>query len=107
MSTQLNAQNSSKLKKDTLTVYGICEMCKTRIENAVNALEGVAASNWNEKTKVLMVMFEPSKLMLKEIHAAVSKIGYRTPLLPAEQSGYDKLPYCCREKGACTPIKSN
>jgi hypothetical protein len=42
---------TTTIKTATLKVWGSCEMCKTRIENAVKS-EGATAATWDDKTKM-------------------------------------------------------
>lgn len=92
----LDAQNLIKLQTDTFTVYGNCEMCKSRIEKSLKELDGVSAALWRINTKVLTVVYNSKIVGLEQIHLTISKLGYKTTKLFADQSGYNELPYCCR-----------
>ena len=48
-------------KTETIKVSGKCEMCKARIEKAAK-VEGVTKADWNEKTKMLTLVYDPAKV---------------------------------------------
>lgn len=47
-------------KTETLQVSGNCDMCKARIEKAAK-VEGVSKADWDQKSMVLTVTFDPAK----------------------------------------------
>jgi periplasmic mercuric ion binding protein len=79
-------------------VSGNCDMCKKRIENAVD-VKGVKTAVWDMQTKMLTVKFQPSKIKEEEIKQRVAKAGYDTPGFSADEADYNKLPECCRYRG--------
>jgi len=87
-----------ELKTEKFKVYGNCGMCESRIETTVTALEGVTKANWDEKTQMLEVSFDQSKLKLDDIHKAVAKVGHDTEKAKAEDEVYNALPSCCQYK---------
>jgi len=56
-------QKTASTKTETFKVWGVCEMCKTRIEKAVKAT-GATSADWNTETKMLTVAFNPAKTNL-------------------------------------------
>ncbi|MCD6091015.1 MAG: heavy-metal-associated domain-containing protein [Bacteroidales bacterium] len=82
-------------KAEKIKVYGNCGMCETRIEKAVNAIDGVSAADWNKETKMLKVSFDESKTDIHKVHMAVAKVGHDTKKYKADDSVYNKLPSCC------------
>jgi copper chaperone CopZ len=83
-------------KTEKIEVKGNCGMCETRIEKAVNAVDGVSTANWVKKTKKLAVTFDDTKTNLDKIEVAVAKVGHDTPKHKASTEVYNKLPDCCK-----------
>jgi copper chaperone CopZ len=79
----------------TFKVYGNCEMCKESIENAVD-VKGVRAAEWDMKTSLITVTFQPSKITLDKIHERIAAIGYDTDLKTADSIVYNNLTPCCK-----------
>lgn len=91
----------SATKKDTMTVLGSCGQCKTRIEEAAY-VKGVKHAEWNKKTKVLTLVYNPKKTSLSKVETAVNKVGHDTAHSKAEDKEYNKLPSCCAYRtGTC------
>ena len=82
-------------KTEKIKVKGNCGMCETRIEKAVNAVEGVSKADWNKETKILEVAFDDAKTTTDKIEIAVAKVGHDTPHHKAPDEVYEKLPDCC------------
>lgn len=83
-------------KTEKIKVYGNCGMCETRIEKAVNAVEGVSKADWDKKTKMLEVTFDDAKTNIHKVHMAVAAVGHDTDMHKAKDEVYDKLPGCCK-----------
>ena len=43
-------------KKESFKVWGICEMCKTTIDKAAGAIEGVKRASWSLANKKISVV---------------------------------------------------
>ncbi len=69
-------------------------MCKARIEKAVS-VEGVAKADWNSKTKMLAVTYNPSKTSVDAISKKAAEAGHDTEKYKADDKVYDALPGCC------------
>jgi len=54
-----------------------CAACSKAVERNVRKLDGVVEGNVNLATEKLTVIYEPSKLRLSDIKAAVVKAGYK------------------------------
>ena len=81
--------------KESVTVYGNCGMCKTRIEKAaINA--GATAAKWNDESKLLSVSFASSKTSLENIEKAVAAVGHDTKNFSASDEVYNELHGCCQ-----------
>lgn len=50
-------------------------------------------------TKILTVIYNPSKTDALKIRIAVTRIGYDADSLSAEPKAYERLPDCCRKGG--------
>ena len=83
-------------KTEKIKVYGNCGMCESRIEKAVNAVDGVSKADWNKDTKMLEVTFNDAKTDVHKVHMAVAKVGHDTDMHKAKDEVYNKLPACCK-----------
>ena len=75
-------------------VYGTCEMCKHRIEEAAKG-KGVSSVNWDVNTKMLSLVYTPAITTLEKIHKRISAVGHDTELEKANDPVYKDLPACC------------
>lgn len=87
-----------------ILVKGNCELCKERIENAMD-IPGVSFAEWNKETKMLTVRFNDKKISIEEIHAKMSNIGYATNKVTANPQQQAKLDKCCQPKSCDTKKK--
>ncbi|HYQ57910.1 MAG TPA: cation transporter [Draconibacterium sp.] len=83
-------------KTEKIKVYGNCSMCETRIEKAVNAVDGVSKADWDKDTKMLEVSFDDAKTDIHKVHMAVAEVGHDTDMHKAKDEVYDALPSCCK-----------
>ncbi len=79
-----------------LTVQGLCEMCKERIEKTAKAVNGVYTASWDLKTKQLHLGFDPAKTSVDAVAKAIAKAGHDTDKYKADKATYDALPDCCK-----------
>ena len=77
-------------------VRGNCGMCKTTIEKAANAVEGVASANWDVDKKKIDVSFDDTKTDAMAIHKAIAASGYDTEKVNGNEDAYKNLPGCCQ-----------
>jgi len=82
-------------KTDTLKVAGNCGMCKTRIEKAAK-IDGVTKAEWNDETKLLTLVYEPSKVKTDDVLKKIAAVGHDTEKFKADDKVYAKLPGCCQ-----------
>ena len=87
---------AGKPKTETFKVYGNCGMCEKTIEKAAKGVKGVKKADWNKKTKMMEVTFDPEKTTMKEIHQAIADVGYDTKEVKAKDEVYNKLHSCCK-----------
>ncbi len=76
-------------------VYGICGMCKSRIEKAANTVEGVKSADWDIATRILTLEID-SIFDESQLHKAVNAVGHDTELSKAGQKAYNALDDCCK-----------
>ena len=68
---------ATMLEHITLTAPGIsCAHCVMTIKEDVGALAGVASVEANEATKEVDVRFDPSRVSVAQIEAAMDEAGY-------------------------------
>lgn len=82
-------------KTETFKVWGNCDLCKARIEKAIKA-EGVTNADWNTKTKLLTVTFDPSKTNKDALSKKLASVGHDTEKYRADDKAYNALDACCQ-----------
>jgi copper chaperone CopZ len=87
----VNAQNKVE---DNIWVDGICEMCKVRIENALD-VNGVWVAEWNVETKNLHVVYKPKKITKEQICTLLNEVGHDTEVSKATDEQYNSVHKCC------------
>lgn len=92
-STAIFAANA--IKTETIKVAGNCETCKARIEKAAK-VTGVTKADWNEKTKVLTLVYDPAKVKSDDVQKKIAAVGHDTPKYKATTAVYNALPGCCK-----------
>jgi len=88
--------NPGKVKVQ-FKVEGICDMCKTTIENAA-FLKGVKLAQWDKNSSIITVVYKPEKVSEDAIHKSIAASGYDTEKVKATDKAYNSLPNCCRYK---------
>lgn len=86
----------AQTKTDKFEVKGNCELCKSRIEKAAKAVDGVSTANWDKETKMLQVSFDSNKTTTHSIQMAIADAGHDTPMHKAKDEVYNALPACCK-----------
>jgi mercuric ion binding protein len=82
-------------KTETLNVSGNCDLCKARIEKAVK-IDGVTKVDWNSKSKILSVTFDPLKINMDQISMKIARVGHDNSKVKANNIAYNALPGCCK-----------
>lgn len=90
--------NVNGIKNETVSVNGVCGMCKKRIEAACFTVRGVKSAVWSAEKQALIVSFDASKTDLDAVKKKVASVGHDAPPFAAEKKVYDKLPPCCKYK---------
>ena len=82
-------------KSETIKVWGVCELCKDRIEKAAK-IEGVTKADWNIKTNLLTLVYDPSKVTSDAVQKKIAAVGHDTQKYKADDKVYNSLPSCCK-----------
>lgn len=78
----------------SFTVFGACEMCKERIENAAKG-RGVKKAVWDVDSKQLSLVYNPSIVSLEKIQNRIVAVGHDVAGKKAKDVVYNALPKCC------------
>lgn len=90
-------------KKEIVTfkVFANCDMCKQRIEQAMD-VKGVRYAEYNLETQMLTAHINPKQITVAQLHALVHAVGHDTETGKAAESAYAQLPGCCKyREGKC------
>lgn len=79
----------------TFKVMGVCDMCKERIEAAVD-VKGVSFAEYQTDSQKLTVTYKPEVISIDKIHDLIATVGHDTELKKAPDSVYQSLPGCCK-----------
>lgn len=91
---KLSAQNELD-STITITVYGKCEMCKHRIEEAAMNTLMVTSANWSNHDFQLSVT-AGKNFKERKLHEAIVAVGHDTNELKASDKAYKELHSCCK-----------
>jgi periplasmic mercuric ion binding protein len=94
-SARTGSKPAGQQKTETLKVWGNCDMCKARIEKAVKA-DGATSADWNKKTKILTVTFDPAKTSVDSFSKKLAAVGHDTEKYMADDKAYNALDDCCK-----------
>ena len=83
------------IKTEVIKVSGNCESCKARIEKTAK-VDGVSKADWNVKTKLLTLVYNPSKVKSDDVQKSIAAAGHDTPKYKATDKAYNALPGCCK-----------
>ncbi len=98
LQSQRPADNAESAKIEIKTTAE-CEMCKTRLEKAMNLTKGIESSSLDLKTRILTVNYNPKKITPAKIRDIVSRTGYDADDVKARPGAYKRLPECCKKNG--------
>ncbi len=86
-----------KTAETTIDVSSIqCGSCVAKVENALQALDGVKSVKVTLAAKTASVSFMPSKLQLADLEKAIAAAGYDANDTPREPEAYAALDPCCK-----------
>jgi len=93
---QMNTKmDMTSTKTETIKVLGECETCQASIEKA-SKVDGVSKASWDKTTKLLTLVYDPSKVKSDDIQKKIAAVGYDTEKYKAEDKVYAKLNACCK-----------
>jgi len=87
------AQTTERIK-----VSGNCGSCKKHIETAAKEA-GASSAKWDKNTKILTVVYEPSKISNDAIQKKIAATGYDTEKYTGDEHAYNNLDECCQYEG--------
>lgn len=90
----------AKTVKTTFEVKGNCGMCQKRIEATASAVAGVTSARWNKADGKLSLVYDNKVTSPEKVQKALAAVGHDTGKFKAPQDVYDKLPGCCKYRGA-------
>ncbi len=82
-------------RTEKITVSGNCGMCEKKIEAAAKDA-GAKKADWDKKTKVLVVTYDPGKTSNDAIQKKIASVGYDTENVTAGMDAYENLHECCK-----------
>ncbi|SEM03749.1 Outer membrane receptor proteins, mostly Fe transport [bacterium A37T11] len=85
----------------SLKVFGLCEQCQHRIENAAKG-KGVKKASWDVKTKFLTLQLDLSHTSVIQVQERILKAGHDLADQKASDEAYESLPACCRYREDAT-----
>lgn len=78
-------------EKVKLNIFGMtCAACATRIEKALNKVEGVTSASVNLATEKASVEFIPGETNIDQIINAVKKVGYDAKIIGEADGDYER-----------------
>lgn len=92
----VSAQTEKAIPDSTITfkVFGLCEMCKARIETAAKG-RGVKSADWNIESNILTLQYIPSQVSKEKIQNRIVGAGHDLENKKAKEAVYRDLPPCC------------
>jgi len=65
------------MEKKTIAILGMmCAGCSARVEQKLNALDGIASANVNLPARTALVEYDPQQISLEQMRDALAAIGY-------------------------------
>jgi len=91
----VKAQDSSHATiAKTFKVFGACEQCKNRIENALKT-KGIKKAIWDVDAQLLNLVYDSTEITLNKIENKILAIGHDLENKKAKDIIYKELPACC------------
>ena len=93
----LYSQGNKTIPPDTsltFKVFGACEQCRHRIEEAVKG-KGIKSASWNVDTKQLSLVYNSTLTTLDKIQSRIVAVGHDLETKKAKDAVYNELPDCC------------
>lgn len=73
-----------------------CDMCVTKVEKALAAVDGIESYTVDLKEKLANVRFEASKVSLASIEQAIADAGFAANGTSRSEQAHSDLPACCQ-----------
>jgi len=87
-------QGNKNKVNTSFTVYGNCEMCKERIETALNR-KGIQTAYWSKEEQKVFITYQSNLFTEEQLHNIVAMVGHDTDKVKADNIVYQNLPGCC------------
>ncbi len=78
----------------SIKVFGACEQCKSRIENALK-LKGIKKAIWDVDSQMLDLVYDSAIITLNKIENKIIAVGHDLENKKAKDIVYKELPACC------------
>jgi mercuric ion binding protein len=91
---------TASAQTDTLIIKtsAVCGTCKKTIEHDLSFEKGIKSATLDLETKMLTVVYNPSKTTPDKIRQRIAKIGYDADDMKRDPKGFEKLPGCCKQE---------
>ena len=90
-----SAMAQKEVKTIEINVSGVCGMCETRIENALD-VKGIKMADWSESTHMCSITYRADKISEEEIHQLLNAAGHDTETHKATDEQYSGVHSCCK-----------
>ena len=90
-----NEAIAQKVKTIKFEVDGVCDMCKDRIEGAVD-VKGIKFASYDLDKHQMEVTFSTKKITEDKIHQLIADVGHDTDKIKATDEAYDQIHHCCK-----------
>ncbi len=87
-------QGNKNKVNTSFTVFGNCEMCKERIENALDR-KGIQSAYWSKEEQKVFITYNSDLFNEEQLHNIVAMVGHDTEKVKADNIVYQNLPGCC------------
>ena len=86
---------SNKTRATTsFSAYGSCDMCKARIENALDR-KGIQKVYYSLEEQKVFITYQSDKFTEEQLHNIIAMVGHDTDKVKADDLVYHNLPGCC------------
>lgn len=89
-------------KTESIKIYGKCDICKKKIEQAGNKKKTVSVL-WDQKSQMAVISYDKTKTNREEILKRIALAGYDNEAFLAPNDIYERLPECCHYKRELKP----
>lgn len=94
--THCGTKKPQKVKSQiTFAVGGNCDMCKKRIENALD-IKGIYQAIYDLNNKKIFIVYNSAQFKEIQIHNIIASVGHDTEQVKADDLVYNNLPDCCK-----------